>query len=241
MTVIKLYSKPSVLSISMSYFSTQILWHTLSICPSETLIFLSWIYYFTICWIVSMNVRRVNSLDTPLIKHILSEQRNITFMFYRDLNVLTIFTSYKVLIASCQSHFMISEKFLREIMCTCDIISKYSRHLTCTEKSRHIPPPPQHCRNEKVRFHFFPLESHWVAMSSLSAVDFLVAVFFKLIWHGPFLIISSSSSEHEKWEHTDRQSLSSNRLLQTQIFFVRNIFNEKLSTDVLRTLVYFPP
>ena len=161
-------------------------------------------------------------------------------MFYRDLNVLTIFTSYKVLIASCQSHFMISEKFLREIMCTCDIISKYSRHLTCTEKSLHIPPPPQHCRNEKVRFPFFPLESHWVAMSSRSAVDFLVAVFFKLIWHGPFLIISSSSSEHEKWEHTDRQSLSSNRLLQTQIFFARNIFNEELSTDVLRTLVYFP-
>ena len=181
----------------------------------------------------------INSLDTRLMKHILSEQRNITFMFYRDLNVLTIFTSYKVLIASCQSHFMISEKFLREIMCTCDIISKYSRHLTCTEKSLHIPPPPQHCRNEKVRFHFFPLESHWVAMSSRSAVDFLVAVFFKLIWHGPFLIISSSSSEHEKWEHTDRQSLSSNRLLQTQIFFVTNIFNEELLTDVLRTLVYY--
>ena len=99
----------------------------------------------------------INSLDTRLMKHILSEQRNITFMFYRDLNVLTIFTSYKVLIASCQSHFMISEKFLREIMCTCDIISKYSRHLTCTEKSLHIPPPPQHCRNEKVRFHFFHL------------------------------------------------------------------------------------
>ena len=83
--------------------------------------------------------------------------------------------------------------------------------------------------------------SCWVAMSSLSAVDFLVAVFFKLIWHGSFLIISSSSSQHEKWEHTDRQSLSSNRLLQTRIFFVTNIFNEQLSTDVLRTLVYFPP
>lgn len=50
--------------------------------------------------------------------------------------------------------------------------------------------------------------SCWVAMSSLSAVDFLVAVFFKLIWHGSFLIISSSSSQHEKWEPTDRQSLS---------------------------------
>ena len=36
----------------------------------------------------------------------------------------------------------------------------------------------------------------------------------KLIWHAPLLIINWSSSKHEKWEHTDRQSLSTQTLFR---------------------------